>query len=256
MRSSIKFFVCFAVGFFLMLAGCEQWQSQYYESAAQAVHEETIEMSMSPVTAADYGGTLPLTSISCPDAGEKVKAEDIRAPVAALLAAVKGIGHPVEYTKIETGTAPGFFVIGPPNLFSGNTWTDSIIKIDVPNCKAGDKIEVHAFGNWQLNSSSSPGDIVGRARIGVVEDVDAANGGPFAYPVAEYGKATIYDDGGALKWPHNEEYSLHFKYTVIEPGKTRFTVQVRSEDLTGAAGAATIILMFSARMDITHWKKP
>lgn len=213
-------------------------------------------MPHTPVTAASYGGTLPVTSILAPNDGDDVVAQDLRDAEAALLAALKGIGHPVEYTFVQTGTAPGFFVIGPPNLFSGNTWTDSIIKIDVPNCKAGDKIEVHAFGNWQLNSSSSPGDIVGRARIGIVEDVDAANGGPFTYPVAEYGKATIYDDGGSLTLPHNEEYSLHFKYTVIEPGKTRFTVQVRSEDLTGGAGTATIVLMFSGRMDITHWKKP
>ncbi len=254
MQSSFRFFVCFAVGFFLALAGCEQWEP--VDSTTEFVLEQKKQMSMSPVSAADYGGTLPLTSISCPDAGEKVKAEDIRAPVAAFLAALKGIGHPVEYTFTQTGTAPSFFVIGPPNLFSGNTWTDSIMLIDVPNCKAGDKIEVHAFGNWQLNSSSSPGDVVGRARIGIVEDVDAANGGPYVFPVAEYGKATIYDDGGALTLPHNEEYSLHFKYTVIEHGKTRFTVQVRSEDLTGGAGTGTVILMFSARMDITHWRKP
>lgn len=39
-----------------------------------------------PVTADDYIGSVPVTSISCPDDGEKVKADDIRAPVAALLA--------------------------------------------------------------------------------------------------------------------------------------------------------------------------
>jgi hypothetical protein len=252
----MKRFYAFVL-FALSMLACNasgHWESEDFAAENAALKKES--QMRTPVTAASYGGTLPVTSILAPNDGDDVVAQDLRDAEAALLAALKGIGHPVEYTFVQTGTAPGFFVIGPPNLFSGNTWTDSIIKIDVPNCKAGDKIEVHAFGNWQLNSSSSPGDIVGRARIGIVEDVDAANGGPFTYPVAEYGKATIYDDGGSLTLPHNEEYSLHFKYTVIEPGKTRFTVQVRSEDLTGGAGTATIILMFSARMDVTHWKKP
>jgi hypothetical protein len=57
-------------------------------------------MSMSPVTAADHGGSLPLVSISCPDAGEPIKAEDIRAPVAALLAETDDIR-----TNATTGLA-------------------------------------------------------------------------------------------------------------------------------------------------------
>jgi hypothetical protein len=47
----------------------------------QAEHDMT-----SPVTAADYIGTPPVTGIACPDDGEKVLADHIRAPVAALLA--------------------------------------------------------------------------------------------------------------------------------------------------------------------------
>jgi hypothetical protein len=57
-------------------------------------------MTMSAVTAADYGGSLPLVSVSCPDAGEPVKASDIRAPVAALLAETDDIR-----TNATTGLA-------------------------------------------------------------------------------------------------------------------------------------------------------
>ena len=56
------------------------------ESWADAQQKEAVVMTMSPVTAGDYGGSVPVASISCPEAGEDVKAEDIRAPVAALLA--------------------------------------------------------------------------------------------------------------------------------------------------------------------------
>jgi hypothetical protein len=86
-EKAFRLFTGFVVGFFLMLAGCEQWQ----EPIAEIRHGDEELMTMSPVTAADYGGTLPLASILCPDAGEKVKAEDIRQPVAALLAEVDDI---------------------------------------------------------------------------------------------------------------------------------------------------------------------
>ena len=81
-------------------------------------------MTMSPVKAADYGGALPVPDIMCPDAGEKVKAEDIRAPVAALLAAD-------EYTmdritqKIEAAAqnGSGGWSISNPNTWTpGNAW--------------------------------------------------------------------------------------------------------------------------------------
>ena len=102
MQSSIRFFVCFAVGFFLSLAGCEQWEP--IESTAEFGQEQ--QMTMSPVSAGDYGGLLPVPNIMCPDAGEKVKAEDIRQPVAALLAecndirnnAVTGLANKVDRT--------------------------------------------------------------------------------------------------------------------------------------------------------------
>ena len=105
MKSPKSWFVCFVTWFVLMLAGCEQWDPAHHQSAALAANEES-DMSMSPVTAADYGGSLPVASISCPDAGEKVKAEDIRAPVAALLAeaddirnnAVSGLANKVNRT--------------------------------------------------------------------------------------------------------------------------------------------------------------
>lgn len=71
-------------------------------------------MSMSPVTAADHGGSLPLASISCPDAGEEIKAEHIRAPVAALLA---------ECSDIRTGTGG----LNKMVLKAGDTMTGALI---------------------------------------------------------------------------------------------------------------------------------
>jgi hypothetical protein len=242
--NSFRLFTGFVVGFFLMLAGCEQWQ----EPIAEIRHGDEELMTMSSVTAADYGGTLPVNSILCPDAGEKVKAEDIRGPVAALLAQAKEVGVPLHYVFAEVPLTP--FVVGPPNTFSGNTWTDSKITLDVPSAKIDDEIEVHAWGNWQLNASSSPGDVAGRARIEIIEDV---NGAPLIVPNI-IGMATIYDDGGSLTLPHNEPWHLAIRHVVTANGDARITVQIRSEDLTGGAGTATLILMFSARMDVKHTK--
>ena len=103
--------VLFALGVaFTALPSCEQWVA---EGTAETVQEAKKNVSMSPVTAGDYGGSLPLVSISCPDAGEPIKAEDIRAPVAALLAecddirnnAVTGLANKVDRTgDTMTGT--------------------------------------------------------------------------------------------------------------------------------------------------------
>jgi hypothetical protein len=38
------------------------------------------------ITAADYGGTVPVASILCPDDGDDVKGDDVQVPTAALLA--------------------------------------------------------------------------------------------------------------------------------------------------------------------------
>lgn len=123
MQSSIRVFSLFALWFVMSLAGCEQWAPSDFESTAQALHEEE-KMTMSPVTAADYGGSLPLASISCPDAGEKVKAADIRGPVAALLAAdeytLDRITQKID-AAVQNGSG-GWSVSNPNTWTPGNAW--------------------------------------------------------------------------------------------------------------------------------------
>lgn len=78
----------FGLGLLLSsLPSCEQWVSTAcLKDDIEAMQETEQDVTMSAVTAADYLGTLPLASISCPDAGEEIKAEHVRAPVAAFLA--------------------------------------------------------------------------------------------------------------------------------------------------------------------------
>lgn len=64
----------------------------------------------SNITAASHGGPIPATSISCPVDGEKIKAADIRQPVAALLANDDDL-----YTKVAA--------VAPDLLAANNTWT-------------------------------------------------------------------------------------------------------------------------------------
>ena len=106
-------------------------------------------MSMSAVTAADYGGSLPLVSISCPDAGEKVKAEDIRAPVAALLAETDDI------RSITTG-------LGTDKVnIAGDTMTDALeITVSSANTPALD-----ATGNGTGSGAVITGGATGSGAV-------------------------------------------------------------------------------------------
>jgi hypothetical protein len=207
-------------------------------------------MSMSPVTAADYGGSLPLASISCPDAGEQVKAEDIRAPVAALLANDAFViqSREITYTFAEEGAGPTY-VIGPPNLFTSNTWTDSKVTVDVPDCVVGDDLEVICWGDWQLNTATNP-SVVGRARIEIIED---SAGVPLVVPNL-YGKASIVTPGGGTL-PHVSNYDISLRHRVTAAGTAKVTLQIRYEDLTAGVGTATIILQLSARLDVKRVRR-
>jgi hypothetical protein len=151
----------------------------------------------------------------------------------------------IPYSFALVPTTP--FVVGPPNTFTSSTYTASIITLDIPDVQVGDDIKVTAWGGWQLNSSSSPGDVVGRARFRFDDDV--MGGTHDAYPD---GLATITDDGGNLTLPHNEQYSMSATHRALFAGTTRVRVQIATEDITGGAGTGTIILLFSARMDVDH----
>lgn len=93
---------------FTCLPSCEQWpiEDEITNTADNAITPESPNVTMSPVTAADYGGTLPVVSILAPDAGEPIKAEDLRSAEAALLAecddirnnGVSGLANKVDKT--------------------------------------------------------------------------------------------------------------------------------------------------------------
>jgi len=204
------------------------------------------------VSSADAGPGAPFSQILCPDDGAQVKAQDVRTVAAAVLAntewALEDRELHYEYTNVPASP----FAVGPPNTFSGNIWTDSIVTFVVPGAKAGDDLLIRAWGNWQLNSTSSAGDVVGKARIEVVED--PGGGGPLGV-FDLVGNAVLTDDSGALALPHNEEYTLIARHRVVGDSDALVKIQVRSEDLTGGAGIATIVLMFSARLDITHVRR-
>jgi len=202
------------------------------------------------ITAADAVGTAPIATIELPANGGKPMAEDWQNVAAMALANVFGAGYPVRYSYLDVATSSPW-VITSTYLVSGNTWTSTSITLDIPDCSVGDVIEVHAHGNWQLNASTSPGDVAGRAKLLFTEDV---SGTPSAIATV-YNLATITDDSGALTLPHNEPWTLTARHTIVAAGTTRIVVQGRTEDLTGGAATGTIIFTFSARMDVTHYRK-
>lgn len=108
----------FGLGLLLSsLPSCEQWVSTACLKDTEATQETEQPVTMSAVTAADYLGTLPLASISCPDAGEDIKAEHIREPVAAFLAECDDIrtgagGLDEKYDKVG-GLITGLVTITP-----------------------------------------------------------------------------------------------------------------------------------------------
>lgn len=103
-------FVLFALSM-LACNASGQWESEDF-AADNAALKKGDKMA-SPVTATDYGGSLPLNSILAPNDGDDVVAADVRGPVAALLAetddirnnAVSGLANKVDRTgDTMTGT--------------------------------------------------------------------------------------------------------------------------------------------------------
>lgn len=140
----------------------------------------------------------------------------------------------------------GSYEIGPPNLFSGATWTDSSVTVDVPNTVAGDDLRISAWGTWQLNTASAA-TTIGEMRVHVTEGVGVSD---VSAPAT--GIATILEQPGTPGDPVVQPYMLNVRHRVVNPGTARVTLQLRSEDLTGGAGTATLILQFSARLDVDH----
>lgn len=207
-------------------------------------------MTMSLVTAADSAAPLPLAGISCPDAGEEIKAEHIRTPVADFLAMNGWLQTTQRTTHTfaeENATSP--FIIGPPNAFTTNTWTDSKVTINVPSCRVGDDLDIGLCGDWQLNTASTA-TVVGRGRIEIIED---SGGTPTIVPNL-YGKVSIQPPTG-VTLPFATGYALNMKHRVTIAGTAKVTFQVRYEDLSGGAGTGTTILWLSARLDVVRYRR-
>jgi len=204
------------------------------------------------VTADSIGGTPPLTSLELPDNGGIPLAEDWRNVAAVAFRNLRWqlSGANVEYSLHLQGAPFPLLWIGPPYIFAGNTWTNSALTINVLNAKAGDDLCISAWGTCQLNSISDPGDVIGELQLNVVEDV-----GGLASSTAVPGLSVITDDNGALATPHNASFHLSARHRVVAPGTARVTLQLRSQDVTGGGGTATLLLLFSARMDITHARR-
>lgn len=203
------------------------------------------------ITAADAVGSAPITTIELPDDGGKPLAADWQNVAAMALANHEYVvqNREVTYTFAEEGVIGSSYVIGPPNLFNSNTWTDSKVTVDVLSCEIDDDIEVICWGDWQLNTASDP-SVVGRARIEIVED---SGGTPIVVPNL-VGKASIATPGGGTL-PHVSNYYIALRHRVTTAGTASVTLQVRYEDLAGGADTATIILQMSARLDAKHIKR-
>jgi hypothetical protein len=103
-------FVLFALSVLACNAG-GQWEENNFAADDAAPKGHTMA---SPVTAGDYGGSLPLTSIQCPNDNDDVVGADLRAPVAALLAEtddIRSITTGLENDKVDR---------------AGDTMTDSL----------------------------------------------------------------------------------------------------------------------------------
>lgn len=249
----VKYILCLAT-IVMVFLGCTvpvEVDNNAWTNQAQV---EDTELALIPVGAA-LGG--PFATVLCPDDKNPATAEDIRRVVAALLRndTIAFAEREVEYTYVDPTATAALPPIATPNLATGNAWTATSVKIDIPNCKENDDIKVRVWGSWQLNTTSNA-TTVGRARVGFYLD-------PLGTPLLVgnvKGIATISDDGGALNLPHNENYFLEYRYRVTGPLPTdpvtvRAVLEARSEDLSGGAGTATMVFLHSARMDVTHVKR-
>ncbi len=203
----------------------------------------------SPVTPGDYGGSLPVNSIQCPNDNNDVVAADLRAAVAALLANDTFVQNDREtwLSGFHEDGAPPLYVVGSIPTFSGNTWTDTDIIVDALDMVAGDDFEIDLDGTWNRNTATNV-FCIGMMRIVVVEDVGGAN-----TLVVLPGVATISEI--AANAQTMQQYNLHRAHRLGTSGRTKFKAQIRSMDLSGGAGTATIILQISATMQVKRIRR-
>ncbi len=161
----------FGLLFGLLLAcvpSCEQSGSSSPEYNSFKAAAKEPQMSMSPVSAGDYGGTLPLVSILCPDAGEEVKAEDIREPVAALLASDAAQNTNIDGKVAKAGdTMTGSLVLQP----------DSGIALAVDAAVGQEAVDVLGSGATTAVVITSPGGMAMQLQGGGSVAAITATGG-------------------------------------------------------------------------------
>lgn len=179
-----------------------------------------------------------------PQPNTPVEADDVHAGEQALanrtlylrssLLADKIVPH---VQVLENYTTP--FVIGPPNLFTTSTFTDSAITLDVPGALVGDDLRISVWGTWQLNTASSA-DVIGQLRANVIENF---GGTPVSTPVA--GTAVIIGTA-----PLTLQYVLRVRHRIANAGTARVSIQARILDTSGGAGTGTVIFLFGSRLDV------
>jgi hypothetical protein len=130
------------------------------------------------------------------------------------------------------------------NTFTTNSFVDSSVLLDIPNCVAGDRLRLQATGAWSLNGPSA-GTVIGELQFAVVEDFGGA-----ASLVIPEGYATIFEQvAGSNSAQHYSMYAMH---EITTAGPARVKLRARKNDLSGGAGTATVVLFIIARIDVDH----
>lgn len=177
----------------------------------------------------------PFTSIECPSDGARAAANDIRRPVAALLANDKILfGSYLDQYDVSVDLVDPDFEI---ELFNSNSFTDSaVFLIDVPSALADEDL-CFAFTTTGNRANTTSG--FSYVRIVVVEDVGGAN----TLRVPSGARTAI---GGGSIWLPTAIYGRH---RVITAGAARVKVQVRS------VGGDDTIFAFAGRLDVTRIRR-
>jgi len=135
---------------------------QWSDAADSA--QEDIPMPGSSVYATDYVGVLPVASITCPDAGNDIKAEDIRQPVAALLAEADDIRN-----NALTGLASKVDRAGDTSMTSDFVVTDGTLSVATPALVPSNAISGFGSGVGAglvgVGGASGPGLVAGSATL-------------------------------------------------------------------------------------------
>lgn len=233
-----------AVLSFLIAFGCAEGGAVTYEKREFSMPIPPYHQMVGPAVGA------PFREIESPSDDAPVEAADIRRPTAALLANDVWIQREIFTNYDASAHAVGpTYAFGAPYIFStaAGTWVDSPLFVDISAVEQDDDLIVHAFGNWQFNTSSTT-NVVTKVRLAVIEDFGGAN---TLIPMP--GTHIIVDNSpGGPTLPRNQNYALSGIHRVATTGDVRVIVQGIAYDLTGGAGTGTATMMHDNRMTVRH----